>query len=188
MIMDKGDVSRILECVGAGEPGAMDRLLTLVHDELKRIAAARMRNERADHPLQTTALVNEAWLRLVGQDGRLDFANRRHFFGAAALAMRRILVDEARRRSREQNAAGTRLHELPDLAAKMTDPKLLELDEALTRLAEEDPVAARIVDLMVFAGMGRGDIAQALEVTVHEVRKKWTYARAWLRLEIGGEE
>ncbi len=178
------DVTRILSKIESGDLSAVKQLLPLVYDELRQMAAGQMAQERPGQTLQATALVHEAYLRLVGKDGAVTFANRRHFFGAAAEAMRRILVDRARRKGRDKHGGGLRRVELQDPAAGESDDELLALDAALPRLAAEDPLAAEIVQLKCFAGLGREEIALTLGCTVHKVRQKWAYARAWLRLAL----
>ena len=177
------DVTRLLEAAGAGDRHAAAALLPLVYEELRTLAAARLADEPAGHTLQPTALVHEAYLRLVG-DQRFD--HRGHFFAAAAEAMRRVLVDHARRRCRAKRGGGRGRAELPDVPAPDPDERLLALDEGLTRLAAEDPVAARVVELRQFAGLGHEQVAAALGLTVYAARQKWAYARAWLRDAVGG--
>ncbi len=178
------DVTRILAQIESGDPVAVEKLLPLVYDELRQMAGAQLAQERPGQTLQATALVHDAYLRLVGKEGAATFANRRHFFGAAAEAMRRILVDQARRKRRDKHGGGLRRVELRDAAARESDDELLGLDAALPRLADDDLLAAEIVKLKYFAGLGREEIAATLGCTVHEVRQKWNYARAWLRLAL----
>ncbi|MFO0867414.1 MAG: ECF-type sigma factor [Pirellulales bacterium] len=181
------DVSRILSQIEAGDRLATRELLPLVYDELRIMAAQRLAQERPGQTLQATALVHEAFLRLVGTPQATSFANRRHFFAAAAEAMRRILIDRARRRGRARHGGGWQRIELLDLSADPPADQLLALDAALTRLTAEDPLAAEVVNLKYFAGLGREEIAQILHCSVHEVRQKWAYARAWLRLALDNE-
>jgi RNA polymerase sigma factor (TIGR02999 family) len=175
------EVTCQIEAPGRGDRQAAADLLPLVYDELRRLAAARMTREGPAHTLQPTALVHEAFLRLVASTEGSHWDHRGHFFAAAAEAMRRILIDHARRRNRDKRGGGRRRAELSDLAAPDPDARLLALDEALTRLAAEDPVAARVVELRQFAGLGHEQVANALGLTVYAARQKWTYARAWLR-------
>ncbi len=168
----------VLEAIARGEPQAAARLLPLVYDELRQLAAARLARERPDHTLQPTALVHEAYLRLVGEQ---QFENRGHFFAAAAEAMRRVLVENARRRGRLKRGGGRGRAELVEQPAADPDADLLALDDALTRLAAEDALAARVVEMRHFAGMTHEEVAAALGVTVYQARQKWAYARAWLR-------
>jgi RNA polymerase sigma factor (TIGR02999 family) len=172
------DVTRLLDAAASGDRQAAADLLPLVYDELRKLAAARMSDEAPEHTLQPTALVHEAYLRLVGDQ---QFDSRGHFVAAAAEAMRRILVDAARRKRREKHGGQVERVELPEIAARDPDSRLLALDEALTRLATEDPVAAKVVELRQFAGLGHDAIAAALGITVYAARQKWTFARAWLR-------
>ena len=172
------DVTRLLDAAAAGDRKAAADLLPLVYDELRKLAAARMAAEAPGHTLDATALVHEAYLRLVGDQ---QFDGRGHFFAAAAEAMRRILVEAARRRNRRKHGGGRKRVELPDVPARDPDDRLLALDDALTRLAAEDPLAARVVELRHFAGAGHDAVAAALGITVYAARQKWTYARAWLR-------
>ena len=172
------EVSRLLDAATAGDRKAAADLLPLVYDELRKLAATRMVEEKPGHTLDSTALVHEAYLRLLGDQ---HFEGRNHFFAAAAEAMRRILVDAARRKKREKHGAGRARIELPDVPARDPDDLLLALDDALTHLATEDPVAARVVELRQFTGLGHEAIAETLGMTVYAARQKWTYARAWLR-------
>lgn len=172
------DVTRLLDAAANGDRRAAADLLPLVYDELRKLAAARMAAEAPGHTLDATALVHEAYLRLVGDQ---QFDGRGHFFAAAAEAMRRILVEAARRRNREKHGGRRERVELPDIPTHDPDARLLALDHALTRLAVEDPLAAQVVELRHFAGAGHEAVAEALGITVYAARQKWTYARAWLR-------
>jgi len=181
-------VSRILRAAQAGEAVDQQELFSLVHDELKRIAARQMAGERAGHTLQTTALVNEAYLRLVGEEP-LPWANRAHFFFSAAEAMRRILVDHARARGSAKRGGGRRRLpvNLADLATQDDPETILAVDEAILRLEEQDPRAAQIVRLRFYAGLGVEDIAQALDASERTIRRDWSYARVQLFRLLGGE-
>jgi RNA polymerase sigma factor (TIGR02999 family) len=184
------DVRQILGAIEAGDPSAASRLLPLVYDELRRLAAQRLAQEKPGQILQATALVHEAYLRLVANAGGRSaeapqWNGRGHFFGAAAEAMRRILVEEARRKKRQKRGGGMKRAELVDAVAPSADDRLLALDEALARLAEEDALAARVVELRHFAGLGHEEIAGALRITAYQARQKWTYARAWLSEALG---
>jgi RNA polymerase sigma factor (TIGR02999 family) len=165
-------------------------LLPLVYDELRTLAAARMADEAFDQTLQATALVHEAYLRLVGPADEARWHNRGHFFAAAAEAMRRILVDAARRKRTEKHGGRRHRVELPDLPAgpEVADEPLLALDAALTRLAAEDALAARVVELRHFAGLSIDDAATALGLSRATAYRHWTYARAWLRDALSGAE
>jgi RNA polymerase sigma factor (TIGR02999 family) len=180
------EVTRILSAIGQGDPQAAEQLLPLVYDELRRLAAARLARERPGQTLQATALVHEAYLRLVGGDPQQPWDGRGHFFAAAAEAMRRILVDNARRKGRVKHGGSLRRVELPEVPAAGAEEALLALDEALMALAAEDVVAARVVELHHFAGLGHEQVAETLGVTVYQARQKWAYARAWLRDVLGG--
>ncbi len=181
------DVTRILSQIESGDPSAAEKLLPLVYDELRKLAAAKLAQEKPGQTLQATALVHDAYIRLVDVDKASHWNSRGHFFGAAAEAMRRILVENARRKQRQKHGGGRQQQELADPAAPEADARLLALDNALTRLAQEDPVAARVVELRHFAGLGHEGVATALGITVYEARQKWTYARAWLRRDLRGD-
>ncbi|MGE3817821.1 MAG: ECF-type sigma factor [Isosphaeraceae bacterium] len=156
-------------------------LLPLVYAELRRLAARKLLREKPGHTLQPTALVHEAYLRLAAGPTRSHWDGRAHFFSAAAEAMRRILVENARRKMRQKRGGGLLRVPLTDQAVTERDEDLLALDDALSRLEDEDPVAAKVVELRQFAGMGHEDVALALGITVYLARQKWAYARAWLR-------
>jgi RNA polymerase sigma factor (TIGR02999 family) len=184
------DVTRILSNLTQGNSHAAAELLPLVYDELRKLAVARMAEESPDQTLQPTALVHEAYLRLIGPADEGRWQNRGHFFAAAAEAMRRILVDAARRKRTEKHGGQRQRVELTDVPAntEFGDEGLLALDAALTRLAAEDPVAARVVELRHFTGMSIDEIATALGLSRATAYRHWTYARAWLRDAIGGAE
>ncbi len=172
------DVPRVHRDDARGERQAADQLLPLVYDELRKLASRKLAYEQPGQTLDATALVHEAYMRLV--DGQ-TFANLPHFFAAAAEAMRRILVDRARaRRSLKRRGDGQRVS-LDPIAAPDPDERLIALDEALTQLALSDPLAARIVELHHFAGMPHEQVAELLEITVYQTRQKWNFARAWLK-------
>ena len=172
--------------MGQDDPLVAERLFPLVYDELRRLAARRLAREKPGQTLQATALVNEAYLRLVGDDPGRQWDGRGHFFAAAAQAMRRILVENARSKARQKRGGGLRRVDLADQAAPDPDEDLLALDDALSRLATEDPVAAKVVELRQFGGLGHEDVAAGLGITVYLARQKWAYARAWLRDALGG--
>lgn len=183
------EVTRILEAIMGGEPAALERLLPLVYDELRRLAAVKLSQEPKGQTLQATALVHEAYLRLVGgADPR--FETRGHFFSAAAEAMRRILIDRARRKGRQKRGGGARRLELNelDLASPPPEEDLLALDEALSRLEAEDRVKAELVKLRFFAGLTDEQAAFALGISRATAARYWSFARAWLYHEIVGEE
>ncbi len=178
------DVTRILHAIDAGDPQAAERLLPLVYHELRRMAAARMAAERPGHTLDATGLVHEAYLRLV--DGQ-RFEGRGHFFAAAAEAMRRILVEAARRRAalKRGGTAGRVPLEGLDVSAQGDDDRLLAVHEALDGLAVADPDAAALVKLRFFAGLTAVEAAEAMGLSVRSAHDLWAYARSWLRREIG---
>ena len=178
------DVTRILSAVEDGDAKAADRLLPLVYQELRKLAAAKLAKEKPGQTLQSTVLVHEAYLRLVDVDKPQDWNGRGHFFAAAAEAMRRILVENARRKSRLRHGGGRQREALGDIADPESDKRLLALDDALIRLEAHDAIAAQVVKLRHFCGMGHKDVATALSITVYQARQKWTFARAWLRSEI----
>jgi RNA polymerase sigma factor (TIGR02999 family) len=181
------DVTQILSDIERGDPRATEQLLPLVYEELRKLAAARLAQEKPGQTLQATALVHEAYVRLVDVDTAKQWASRGHFFAAAAEAMRRILIENARRKQRLRHGGGRRRVDLSDQPAPTPDDALLALDDGLSRLADEDPVAAKVVELRHFAGMGHETIAAALGLTIYQARQKWTYARAWLRDALGAE-
>jgi len=175
------EVTRILAAIDQGDPHAAAELLPLVYEELRKLAAAKLAQEEPGQTLDATALVHEAYLRMIGDQ---RFEHRGHFFAAAAQAMRRILIDNARRKkSLKHGGAGDRIP-LDDIAAPGGDESLLALDDALTRLAIEDPLAGRIVELHHFGGLTHEQAAEALGTTVYQARQKWTYARAWLKVDL----
>jgi RNA polymerase sigma factor (TIGR02999 family) len=175
------EITLILEAIGRGESRAPGELLPLVYDELRRLAAARMARESAGHTLQPTALVHEAWLRLVG-DGERTWKNRAYFFAAAAEAMRRILVEHARRKSRLKYGGGQERLNIEDLelAAATPDEKILLVDEALERLEAEHPERARIVVLKYFGGLTNKQVAETLGIGERTVDRHWVCAKTWL--------
>jgi RNA polymerase sigma factor (TIGR02999 family) len=182
------DVTRILSAIEQGDPQAAEQLLPLVYDELRKLAAQKLAQEKPSQTLQATALVHEAYLRLVGADPARPWDNRGHFFAAAATAMRRILIERARRKQRIIHGGGRRRQELhPDLAAAPApDDDLLALDAALARLAERDPVKARLVELRYFAGLTGDQAAQVLGISPKTADRYWVYARAWIRRDMEG--
>lgn len=174
------DVTHILAQIESGDPKAAEQLLPLVYDELRKLAAAKMAQERADHSLDATALVHEAYIRLIG-DQRFD--GRGHFFASAAEAMRRILVNHARDRNRHKRGGGRVRLELLDHACLLSeDPDLImSLDELLNKLSEEDGDAAAIAQLHLFTGLSIGQAGEALGQSRASAYRNWKYARAWLR-------
>jgi RNA polymerase sigma factor (TIGR02999 family) len=180
------EVTRILDRVQQGDPRAAEELLPLVYDELRRIAAFKMAREAAGHTLQPTALVHEAWLRIAGGDSDSQFQNRAHFFGAAAEAMRRILIDRARRKHAVRHGGGSERIDFDELeiAAPAEDAELLAVNDALARFATVDAKKAELVKLRYFAGMTIEEAASVLGISGPMAKRWWTYARAWLFTEI----
>jgi RNA polymerase sigma factor (TIGR02999 family) len=180
------DVTLILDAIHRGESQAAEKLLPLVYEELRRMAAARMAREVAGQTLQPTALVHEAWLQLVGDGGR-TWENRAHFFGAAADAMRRILIDKARRKSRLKHGGGQSRLDIDDLelAGTTPDDNILLINEALQRLEQEDPEQARVVVLKFFGGLTNLEVAQSMGIGERTVDRQWACAKArlfqWIR-------
>ena len=181
-------VTCILSAIERGDAQAASQLLPLVYDELRRLAAARLAREAPNETLQATALVHEAYLRLVGPEPDLPWDGRGHFFAAAAEAMRRILVDRARRRKSLKRGGGrARITlDMAGMSSPVPDPDLLALDAALDRLAGRDPVKAELVKLLYFAGLTLPQAAEALGLSHGTAKRLWAYARAWLRVEIRG--
>jgi RNA polymerase sigma factor (TIGR02999 family) len=180
-----GDVTRIMERAQKGDSKAAAELLPLVYDELRKLAAAKMSRERPDQTLQPTALVHEAWLRLVGNENQ-EWSGRAHFFGAAAEAMRRILVDRAREKMALKRGGnlGRIAIDAVELASPMPDDKLLAVDEALDRLATVDTRAAEMVKLRFFIGLTQEEAANELGVSLATAERVWGFARAWLLREL----
>jgi RNA polymerase sigma factor (TIGR02999 family) len=183
------DVTRILSDIEQGNPQAARQLLPLVYDELRKLAAAKLANERPGQTLQATALVHEAYLRLVDGAAVRNWESRGHFFAAAAEAMRRILVDNARRKLAEVHGGAHPRREFSedDLVSRATPDEVVALDDSLARLGEEDPPAAELVKLRVFAGFSIDEAAEILGISRATAYRHWTYARAWLRAELRGD-
>ena len=175
------DVTRILSAIEQGDPAAASQLLPLIYDELRKLAAQRMSQERPGQSLDATALVHEAYLRLVKGPEPGQWDGRGHFFAAADEAMRRILVENARRKRRLKRGGQRHKVSVADVADEDENSRLLALDDALTRLAAEDREAAQVVQMHHFAGLSHEAVAESLGLTVYRVRQKWTYAQAWLR-------
>src|SRR5262245_42796102 len=182
-------VTRILSAIEQGEPHAAEQLLPLVYDDLRRLAAQTLAQEKPGQTLQATALVHEAYLRPVDTEPAPRWNSRGHFLAAAAEAMRRILVESARRKQRIKHGGDLERPDVGehDIPVNAPPEELLALDEALPRLAAEDAEAARIVDLHFFAGLSIDEAAEALGVSRATAYRQWAYARAWLRLQLGGE-
>jgi len=179
------DVTLLLNAIEAGDPKAADQLLPLVYEELRRLAAAKMAQEKPGQTLQATALVHEAWLRLAG-GGRQSWDSRRHYFAAAAESMRRILVEKARRRLRIRHGGGLERVDLDDveIPAGVREEQLVAMDEALVRLEREDPNRAEVVKLRYFVGLTNRETAEAMGISEATVERHWSFAKAWLFSQI----
>jgi len=178
------DITRLLVDWGKGDQAALDELIPLVYDELRRLAARYMRRENQGHTLQTSALINEAYLRLVDQKN-VQLQNRAQFFGFAAQLMRRILVDHARSRSRIKRGGGVQMVSLAEQAVISNDiAEVIALDDALKNLAEMDPRKAQIVEMKFFGGLTNEEVAEGLKVTSRTVEREWRKAKAWLHRAI----
>ena len=181
------DVTQLLQQWSNGQEQALDRLLPQIHDELRKLAGSYLRRERPDHTLQPTALVNEAFLKLVDQR-RVKWQNRAHFFGIAAQAMRRILVDHARAHAASKRGGAMRKVPLDDaimMIGGVADVDLLALDQALTRLAAMDPQQSRIVELRFFGGLTTEETAEVMHISPATIGRDWRMAKAWLSAELG---
>lgn len=177
---NSGDITRVLESLDPSG-GVSEQLLPLVYEELRRLATARMAREAAGQTLQPTALVHEAWLRLTNGNARV-WRSRGHFFGAAAQAMRRILIERARRKmsfKRGHRAEHVCIEDV-DIADRVPDERMLLIDEALERLGKTDPELARVVTLKFYGGLTNSEVAEVIDVTERTVQNKWTFAKAWL--------
>jgi RNA polymerase sigma-70 factor (ECF subfamily) len=182
------DVTRLLRAWGGGDQAALEQLTPAIYAELRSRAHGYMKNERPGHTLQTTALANEAWLRLVNV-AATDWKDRAHFFAIAANVMRRILVDSARARGREKRGGSAHrvdLDEIPDISRRR-DPELIAVDDALDKLAELDPRKAKVIELRFFGGLSVAETAEVLKVHEQTVLRDWRLARIWMMREIGGE-
>ena len=180
------DVTQILNAIDAGDPKAGEQLLPLVYEELRKLAMHKMAQEKPGQTLQATALVHEAWLRLVGADDQKVWNSRGHFFGAAAEAMRRILVDRARKKDRIRHGGELERVDLEHVtvATEDNDDTILAIHEALEKLALESSQKAEIVKLRYFTGLEHAEIAEALGISEPTVRRHWAYARSWLYAEL----
>ncbi|HBI46999.1 MAG TPA: RNA polymerase subunit sigma [Planctomycetales bacterium] len=180
------EVTRILSAIEQGDPHAAEQLLPLVYDELRKLAAQKLVQEAPGQTLQATALVHEAYLRLVDVAKTQHWDSRAHFFGAAAEAMRRLLIDNARRKQAEKHGGGWQRHDLleAELAIDSTGGELFAVDEALSQLATREPVIAKLVELRFFAGLTLPEAAKCLGISERTAYRHWAYARAWLRREL----
>jgi RNA polymerase sigma factor (TIGR02999 family) len=184
------DVTRILADIERGDPKAAEQLLPLVYDELRKLAAQKLAQEKPGQTLQATALVHEAYLRLVDTEAIRRWDSRRHFFAAAAEAMRRILVENARRKGRVKHGGGQRREqaELDDLSADGSPQELLALHETLERYSLHDPLKAKLVELRFFAGLTLAEASECLGISLSTADRAWRYARAWLYAAMAGED
>lgn len=175
------DVTRLLDQIESGNPKAAEELLPLVYSELRKLAAARMSNEQAGQTLQATALVHEAWIRLSGS--KQQWSGRSHFFSAAAEAMRRILIDKARRKATQKRGDGIEHEELNESQIELKVPaeEFIAVNDAVDELSREDELSAEIVKLRYFVGMSSREIAEALGISPRSVDRHWSFARAWLK-------
>jgi RNA polymerase sigma factor (TIGR02999 family) len=185
------EVTRILSAIERGDPHATERLLPLVYDELRKLAAAKLSQEKPGQTLQATALVHEAYLRLVDDEKGCNWDSRSHFFAAAAEAMRRILIDQARRKHSRKRGGSLRRVELDDGALLVTSEDqatddLLALDEALQQFESEDSLKARLVKLRYFAGLSIAQAAEAMGISAATAKRHWAYARSWLYGKVHG--
>ncbi len=181
------EVTRILEQIEQGDGVAAQRLLPLVYDELRKLAAAKLAGEKPGQTLGATALVHEAYLRLVGAAEPRVYRDRGHFFMAAASAMRRILIDRARRKQTQKRGGGRQRQSLDELAAPQPDEELLALHDALDQLASDEPLKARLVELRYFAGLTNDQAANVLGISPSTADRHWAYARAWLQTAVRGK-
>ncbi len=181
------DVTQILSRIEQGDPSAADELLPLVYDELRRLAASRMAQETPDHTLEATALVHEAYLRLLDHDQKKGWDSRGHFFAAAAEAMRRILVERARKKLRRQELRARRPFTEWSDANSFDDFQLIALDEALVKLESRHPEAAQVVKLRFFGGMTMPETASALGISLRAAERHWSFSRIWLHRELEGD-
>jgi RNA polymerase sigma factor (TIGR02999 family) len=181
------DVTRILSAIQQGDARAAEQLLPLVYDELRQLAAQKLAHEQPGQTLDATSLVHEAYLRLVGGASDRQFTNRQHFFRVAAKAMRRILIDRARRKQTRKHGGGRRRQELDAVAAPQPDEELIALDTALEKLAADDPQKAQLVELRFFAGLTGAQAAEVLGISPATTDRWWSYARAWLQAEMHGD-
>jgi RNA polymerase sigma factor (TIGR02999 family) len=183
------DVTQILNAIEKGDPQAAEQLLPLVYEELRKLAAQRLNHERPGQTLQATALVHEAYVRLIGVAKAQEWNSRGHFFAAAAEAMRRILVENARRKHSPKHGGDRRRVDLKNAASLAAEPgpDILDLEEALTRLAQEDPAKAELVKLRFFAGLSVAQAADVLGISRDTASRHWAYAKVWLYSALNGD-
>jgi RNA polymerase sigma factor (TIGR02999 family) len=181
------DLTQLLNAVEQGDTQAAEQLLPLVYDELRRLAACKLADEKPGQTLDATGLVHEAYLRLVGPQPARSFRDRRHFLGAAATAMRRVLIENARRKRTQKRGGGRQREPLDGVATPEPDEELLALDEALERLAAKDPQKAQLVELRYFAGLTSDEAAEVLGISPSTADRYWAYARAWLQTAVRGD-
>ena len=179
------DVTQILSAIDQGDRAAAEQLLPLVYEELRRLAAQKLAHEKPGQTLQATALVHEAYLRLVGSQTCQSYRDRRHFFASAATAMRRILIDAARAKQTQKRGGSRQREPLQDVPAPLPDDELLALHKALDKLAAEDPQKAQLVELRYFAGLTVDQAADVLGISPSSADRHWAFARAWLQAEVG---
>jgi RNA polymerase sigma factor (TIGR02999 family) len=180
------DVTRILSQIESGDPSAAEQLLPLVYEELRKLAAAKLAQEKPGQTLQATALVHEAYVRMVGSETNRTYRDRSHFFASAATAMRRILVDSARAKRTEKRGGIRERQPLEDVAAPLPDDELLALHEALDQLAAEDALKAQLVELRYFAGLTGDQAADVIGISPSSADRHWVFARAWLQTKVRG--
>jgi RNA polymerase sigma factor (TIGR02999 family) len=180
------EVTKVLQAIEEGEPQAVSQLLPLVYDELRKLAARKLAREMPGQTLDGTGLVHEAYLRLIGKTQPVAYKDRSHFFAAAATAMRRILIDHARRKRTSKRGGERQRQELVDVASAAPDRELLDLDDALEKLAVKDPLKARLVELRYFAGLTADQAAEVLGISPTSADRHWSYARAFLQKEVRG--
>lgn len=181
------EVTQILSRIESGDPAAAEQLLPLVYEELRKLAATQMAQEKPGQTLQATALVHEAYLRIVGGNAASSFRDRRHFFATAATAMRRILVDNARGKQTLKRGGGRQRQPLLEVPDSVPDEELLALHESLTRLEAQDPIKARLIELRYFAGLTGDQAAEVLGISPSSADRHWVFARAWLQADVQGE-
>lgn len=181
------DVTQILEQIDQGDLAAPERLLPLVYDELRRLAASKMGRESPGQTLEATALVHEAYVKLVGNAPARSYGDRRHFFAAAATAMKRILIDRARAKQTTKRGGNLKREALPDVAEALPNDEVLALADALEKLKLEDPLKAELVELRYFVGLTGDEAAQTLGISPSSADRHWVFARAWLQNEVRGQ-